>query len=303
MNFRKYNKIYRLGAEETLGILVGKCSITEKLDGANLSVWLGDGMEIRVGSRNNDLTAKRDDFNGAVHYCNAHQGIKDLLYKMPKYRLYGEWLVKHTINYKETVWKKFYLFDIYNEETEEFLPQEFVQAYGKDYGIETVPDLGVIENPTYEQLEAIIKEKSCLGEIREGIVIRNIEFKNTFGDFCYGKLVREDFKEANAIVFGGNNKHSDTYWEVYVMNKYISLARVQKIMNKLQPEINEKLSEKHTPRIIESVYHDMMTEEIWDIQKKAKTLDFDVLKRVCGKKIKQIYFDILHDSISIADQK
>jgi len=301
MQFRKYEKVHRLGKEEVEGILDGDCSITEKIDGANLSVWLGDGMEIRVGSRNNDLTANGNEFNGAVHYCNAHQGIKDLLYAHPKYRLYLEWLIKHTLEYSATAWKKVYLFDIYDHENECFLPQNLVQKLAKEYGIDAVPDLGILHNPKISELEELIKLPSAIGTIREGIVIRNPDFLNTFGDFCYAKLVREDFKEANAIVFGGNNKHSDSYWEIYIMNKYIDVARVRKIMNKLQPEVNERLDMKHIPRILGMVYHDVITEEAWDISKKAKKIDFDTLQRVCYRKIKQVYVDLLHDSISVAD--
>ncbi|MEI6580821.1 MAG: RNA ligase family protein [bacterium] len=301
MHFRKYEKIHRLGKEEVAGILQGTCSITEKIDGANLSVWLGDGGEIRVGSRNNDLTANGNEFNGAVHYCNAHEGIKKLLTENPSYRLYGEWLVRHTLSYNNTAYKKFYLFDIYNEETKQFLEQDFVQAFAKEYGIDAVPDLGLVENPTVEQLNKMLEGVSAIGEKKEGIVIRNMNFKNTFGDMCYAKLVREDFKEDNGIIFGGNNKHSDCYWEMYICNKYIDVPRVQKIMNKIQPEVNEKLDMKHIPRIIGTVYHDLITEEAWEIANKAKKIDYDTLKRICQKKAKQVYIDILNDSLSVAD--
>jgi hypothetical protein len=36
--FIKYPKIYRLGKDETIGILTGTCVLSEKLDGANVSV-------------------------------------------------------------------------------------------------------------------------------------------------------------------------------------------------------------------------------------------------------------------------
>jgi hypothetical protein len=300
MQFRKYEKIHRLGKEEVEGILSGTCSITEKIDGANLSVWLGDGGEVRVGSRNNDLTKNGNEFNGAVHYCNAHEGIKKLLTEHPNFRLYGEWLVRHTLSYNNMAYKKFYLFDIYQEDLG-FFNQEIVQGVGKEYGIDTVPDMGSINNPTVEQLNKMLEGASTLGEKKEGIVIRNMSFKNTFGDMCYAKLVREDFKEDNGIIFGGNNKHSDCYWEMYICNKYIDVPRVQKIMNKLQPEINEKLDMKHIPRIIGTVYHDLITEEAWEIANKAKKIDYDTLKRICGKKIKQVFVDIIQNNLSIAD--
>ena len=302
MQFRKYEKIHRLGKDEVQGILNGTCSITEKIDGANLSIWLGDGGEIRVGSRNNDLTANGNEFNGAVAYCNSHEGIKNLLIAYPRYRLYGEWLVRHTLNYNNMAYKKFYLFDIYTEE-DGFFHQSRVQTLAEDFGIEVVPDLGEFENPTIERLNKMIEGASALGEKKEGIVIRNMNFKNTFGDMCYAKLVREDFKEDNGIVFGGNNKYSDCYWEMYICNKYIDVARVQKIINKIQPEINEKIDMKHIPRIIETVYHDLITEEAWEIAKKAKKIDYDILKRVCQKKAKQVFVDILNCNLSIADLK
>ena len=301
MQFRKYEKIHRLGKEEVDGILVGKCSITEKIDGANLSVWLGDGGEVRVGSRNNDLTANGNEFNGAVHYCNAHEGIKRMLAYYPHFRLYGEWLVRHTLSYNNMAYKKFYLFDVYDEEQKKFLTQDTVQDMAKIYAIDVVPDMGSIENPTIEQLNKMLEGASALGEKKEGIVIRNFDFRNNFGDMCFAKLVREDFKEDNGIVFGGNNKHSDCYWEMYICNKYIDVPRVQKIMNKLQPEVNEKLDMKHIPRIIGTVYHDLITEEAWEIANKAKKIDYDTLKRICQKKARQVFVDIINDNLSIAD--
>ena len=307
MQFRKYEKIYRLGKEEVDGILKGMVNVTEKLDGANLSIWLGDSGEIRVGSRNNDLTANGNEFNGAVHYCNAHEGIKKFFADYKNCRLYGEWLVRHTIAYNETAYKKFYLFDILytndDMDTSGYLTQDEVQEIGERYGIETVPFLGEFENPTLQELTKLVEgQKSVYGEKREGIVLRNTEFINTFGDQCNAKIVSEGFMEDNGITFGGNNKYSEAYWEQYVSNKYITLERVQKIMHKIQPEINKRLDMEHIPRICGTVYHDMLTEEAWEIANKAKKIDYDVLKRICFKKSKQVYIDVLNNSISIADK-
>lgn len=299
MKFRKYEKIYRIGKDEVDGILNGYCYITEKIDGANLSIWRGDGGEIRVGSRNNDVTD--GEFNGAVEYAQTHEGIKKYLEEHPTHRLYGEWLVRHTLLYKETAYKKFYLFDIYDEEAGVFLLPSSVSNVANEYEIISVPVIGEFINPSIEDLNKLIDGTSALGDRMEGIVIKNLEFVNNFGDYCWAKLVRQDFKEDNAICFGGNNKHSDTYWEVYIINKYITLARVDKIINKIQPTINEKLDLKHIPRVLSTVYHDMITEEAWDISQKVESISFKDLQRLSYKKIKQIYVDILNDSISVAD--
>jgi len=265
---------------------------------------LGDGGEIRVGSRNNDLTANGNEFNGAVKYANTHAGIKEFLNYSPQCRLYGEWLVRHTLSYNETAYKKFYLFDIYDETAQKFISQEDVQSLGKEYGIETVPYLGELINPNLKELTKFVEGQESIigGKVREGIVIRNPEFVNKFGDKVNAKLVSEGFMEDNGIVFGGNNKFSDCYWEQYISNKYITLERVQKIMNKIQPEVNERLDMQHIPRIIGTVYHDMITEEAWEIANKAHKVDFDNLKRICSKKAKQVYTDILNNNISVADR-
>lgn len=294
--FIKYEKIHRLGKDEVDGILDGFCYIQEKIDGANTSIWVEDGKVI-CASRNNVLES---GFNGFVDYVKDHKGIQEMLKNNPTYRLYGEWLVRHTIQYKETCYKKFYLFDIMREDGE-FLEVTQVYAVANKYGVEAPALLLACDRPTEEQVKELVG-KSELGEKGEGVVIKNFGFVSNFGRTDYAKVVTENFKEENAICFGGNNKHSDSYWEMYIVNKYMTLPRIEKIMNKIQPTIDEKLDMKDIPRITNTAYHDLLTEEIWEIAKKAQAVDFQVLKRVCNKKAKQIYVDILNNSISVADQ-
>lgn len=298
--FRSYGKIHRLGKEETEGVLNGNCFVQEKIDGANVSCWLDDGGNIKMGSRTRVLGD--EEFNGFVPYVKTHEGINKILKDHPKWRLYLEWLVRHTLSYKETAYKKAYLFDILNEETGEFFPHDEVFKLAKEYGIETVPLHGKFDNPTVEQLMDFVG-KTEFGDRGEGIVIKNLDFKNKFGDNIFAKIVTESFKEDNAITFGGNNKHSDTYYEVYVVNKYMTLPRVKKIMDKLQPIINEKLDMKHLPRIMNTAYNDMLVEEIWSIQKDVPKIDFKSLHRIATRKAKMIFISIISDDISVADKK
>ena len=283
--FKKYEKIHRLGKEETEDILLGFCHVTEKIDGANTSIWLDDEGVIRMGSRTRILGD--EEFNGFVPYVKAHVGIKRCLEENPLWHLYLEWMVRHTISYKETAYKKAYLFDIYDGE--KYLPQDEVIEVGKKYGIETVPYHGILENPTLEQLNEFVG-KTEFGDRGEGIVIKNLDFVNKFGDVVYAKIVTESFKEDNAVVFGGNNKHSDSYWEMWVVNKFMTLGRIEKIINKIQavlPE-GEVIGLKHTPRVAGTAYHDLITEECWEIANKTSQINFTILKRVEMKKAIQI---------------
>lgn len=297
MEFIKYPKVHRLGKEEVEGILEGFCSVQEKIDGANTQIWKDDGGNIHTGSRSQEVT---EGFNGFVEYVQNNEPIKKLLEDHPTYHLYGEWLVKHSITYNETAYRKFYLFDILDSDGV-WLPTESVNMLADTFGIPRPQYFGEFENPTVEQLIAYVGQ-SELGKDGEGIVIKNREFKDKFGDNHSAKIVTENFKELNGVTFGGNNKHSDTYMEIYIMNKYMTLPRVQKIMNKLQPTVDKRLDMEHLPMIMNASYHDLMTEEIWDIQKKAQKLDLTALKRVCFAKAKQIFIDIINDSISVADR-
>lgn len=296
--FIPYPKIHRIGKEETDGILLGTCYIEEKIDGANTSIWFENG-ELKTASR---TQIKTDGFNGFVDCVKNNEPIKKCLSENPNYRLYGEWLVRHTIAYNELAYKKFYLFDITiisGTETEQWLTREEVLEIGAKYGIPTPKQFGRFIDPTEEEIR-VYAGKTDLGDKGEGIVIKNPDFINKFGVMTYAKIVTESFKEDNSVTFGGNNKHSDTYNEVYVVNKYISLARVEKIMNKIQPTIDKRLDLEHIPRITGTVYHDMLTEEIWEIQDKIPSLNFQILKRIAYKKIVQIYKEILTGDISVA---
>lgn len=293
--FIRYEKIHRLGKEETEGILEGTCYIQEKIDGANTSIWVEDG-EIKCGSRNNVL---QSGFNGFVDYVKSHEGINTLLKKHPEYRLYGEWCVRHTIQYNETAYKKFYLFDIMIKDSDFYeIPQVYITA--EKYGIETPKLFDVIDNPTVEQVMKYVG-MSAIGEVGEGVVIKNFMFVNKFAQICYAKVVTEKFKEDNAICFGGNNKFSDTYCEMYICNKYMTLQRIEKIIHKIEPTLDRKIDMQDIQRVMSTAFHDLITEEIWEIQKKVPSVNFKSLERVCYKKAKQIFVDILNNSISVAD--
>lgn len=301
MKFRAYPKIHRLGKEETDGLLDQEVTIQEKIDGANISIWWDEEDNIvRVGSRTRELPLE-ESFNGFQEAVRANPVLLRFLEKNQHLRLFGEWLVKHTITYPDEAYKKIYLFDIYNERAGEYLPQDKVEARAKILGLEypQVFAKNVLANP--ETISEFVG-KSFVAANGEGVVIKNIDFHNKFGDVVYAKVVHEKFKESNAIVFGGNNKHSEAYNEMYIINKYATLGRVQKIMQKLQNVTEERLDMKHIPQVAGSCYHDMVTEEIWDIQKKIHVVDFQRLQRLSMKKFVQIYKDILTNSISIADE-
>lgn len=291
MEFKKYEKIYSLlnsdgeYREETDWILNWLCYIQEKIDGANLSIWKQD-WEIKVWSRNQDVSSKW--FNWAVEYIKTHKGIKALLDGLEwEIRLYWEWLVPHTItNYNEEAYKHFYLFDI--EIDWKRISIESVYLFAEQYWIKTPFLFEVIENPNIKSLEKYVWQ-SKIWPIWEWIVIKNLTFINRFWNNCYAKIVWEKFKESNSVVFGNHQKW-DT--EMKICNKYCVLGRVRKIINKVEQRENEDISKKHIWMIIWNLQYDIITEEIWDIQKQWK-VDFKRLKWLIGKRWGRIAIDLI----------
>lgn len=301
MTFKQYKKIQALHKEECEGILEGTCYIQEKVDGANASIWIEDG-KVHCGSRTRDLTLAGDGFNGFVEYVKTHQGINSLLSTRSNFRLYGEWLVRHSIGYHEKSYRQFYLYDIETEEGNKMDIEE-VNKIAEEFGIPHVHLFTKIKNPTLDQIKEFAG-KSVLGEKGEGIVVKNLEFINKFGDTQYGKYVTQEFKEDNAITFGGNNKHSDTYWEMYFVNEYVSLPRLEKILNKFSNMSEEKLDMKHIPQIMGMMHHDVITEECWAIQKKCTApFDFKAFEKLVKRKTRQMFINHLTGEISVADMK
>lgn len=311
----KYPKIKRLGDEDNDGILLGTVHVQEKIDGANVSIWLEDG-EVKCGSRTRILEG---GFNGFVDYVKAHEGINKLLAQNPLWRLYGEWLVRHTVHYNETAYKQFYLFDIFDmpdefvasesEEEQEaercivrqgrWLALENVYSAAESFGILTPKLFATLENPSPDEVEKFAGE-SDLGAKGEGVVLRNPDFINKWGDRNLAKVVTQEFKEDSAIVFGGNNKHSETYFEMKMVNQCMTIARIKKIMSKLQSENEKRLGAEQTGRIIQTAYHDMFEEEMWNFVKKHSPIDFRNLQKLACRKAARIYHDILNGHESVA---
>lgn len=297
MSFKWYGKIHRIGKAETEGILEWVCTIQEKVDGANLSIWSEDWI-IHVGSRTQIVWNKeiKTWFRGAVEYANGHWGIQNYLKLFPNHRLYWEWLVPHTItSYNSENYSHFYLFDIEDEDSKR-LPQSYVRGTAELYWIKTPHTFAVITNPTIDNIMEWVG-KSTLWPIGEGVVIKNEYFVNRFWDKCYGKIVSDEFKEDNAVTFG-NAASEDT--EMKLVSKYITLSRVKKIINKIEQNEDKDIERKDMAKIIGMTYYDFLQEEISSIAKQG-TINFNRLSKLSTQKIARIALDIIVDNTHLGE--
>ena len=149
MEYKEYQHIVKLDDLEVEGLLVGKCYIFPKIDGTNASLWLDYEEGVQAGSRRRHLTVEGKDNAGFLGASIVDSRFTDFFSEFSNLRLYGEWLVPHTLKtYRDDAWRKFYVFDVtvYDKDLDEerYLPYDEYSKFLKHYDIECIPPLRII---------------------------------------------------------------------------------------------------------------------------------------------------------------
>ena len=300
MNYKSYQHIEKIGSTEVEGILNGTCYLTYKIDGTNACVYLSDdGSELKFGSRKRELSLLNDNADFALSMSNG-KGDKNSIYeellsylrKHPKYIVYGEWLVPHTIRrYSIDAWKKLYLFDVYDTETQKYLPYDIWTDELKDYkSISIIPLIAKLENPTLDDIKVLLNETGkylVTDGLGEGIVIKNYDFINRFGRTTWAKLLTEDFLENklhNKIQ--ANIEKGECPIEHHIICM-MTIDHIQKEYNKLL-ENKGDWSSKYIFELLNRVFIEFYRDN-WEIILKKfhnPTINFRLLKSLSDKKVK-----------------
>ncbi|MBD5589348.1 RNA ligase family protein [Clostridium botulinum] len=295
MEFRKYQHIERFGADEVDGIEIGKITIMPKIDGTNGSVWL-DNNEVKAGSRNRELSLEKDNA-GFYKYILSNDNIKKYLKKHPNHRLYGEFLVPHTIKtYREDAWRKFYIFDValeHEDDTFEYLPYDVYKSMLEDFQLDYIPPLATMTNGTYDSFIKLLDKNNFLIQdgkgFGEGVVIKNYDFINKYNRTTWAKIVTSEFKEKHYKVMGCPNIELEKLIEERIVDDFCTEAFIEKEFNKIKTEKGIWES-KYIPMLLSKIYHELIIEETWNIIKKYKNpkIDFKLLNRLITNKIKLV---------------
>ena len=300
-SFRKYDHLERLGHRSTQFIDIGLVHIFPKLDGTNASVFLDDS-DLYACSRNRVLSGE-DDNAGFYAWANgdAKHNLSGVLSSYPGWILYGEWMVPHTLKtYRPDVWRKFWIFDVYDREAGTYLTFDKYQPVLELAGLDVIHPLCTIQDPTEDQLRAQIETNTYLIEdnagLGEGVVVKNYAWREHGRPWA--KIVRNSFKEKNAKEFGVAKKNGAMQVEIAIAEDFVTAHLVGKnrakvvleVMNAVDPSLIDNpnwqqiIEAEHRGRVIPQllgrVFHDIVTEEIWAILKKHKgaTIDFGALQ-------------------------
>lgn len=292
MEFIKYQHLERLGTDEVQNIELGECFVFPKIDGSNACVWLRDG-EIKAGSRNRELSLEQDN-GGFLAWVLTQENIKQYLLENPTHRLYGEWLIPHSLKtYRSNAWRNFYVFDVAIDKKQEdilhngdsvveYLNYGFYKLLLDKHNINYIPPICTITNGSYEQFINQLAKNVFLIEdgqgAGEGIVVKRYDYKNKFNRQTFAKIVTSEFKEKHAKEMGGSEIQGRKLIEEEIAQKYTTLALVEKEHAKICLEV--EWTSKVIPRLLNTIYHAIITEESWNFVKEFRnpTIDFKRLQ-------------------------
>jgi hypothetical protein len=276
-------KVVRLGTPNTEGLLQsGEVMYFEKLDGSNGSFRKEIEGEVVASSHNRVLDeSSTGDNRGFCKWAKKNVNYEILPFGL---EFYGEWLVSHTVQYNEDAYGKFYLYDIRNLATGEYLPEECIESWAMALGLTYLPPLYKGEFKGNEHLISVAEGTSTLGENQmEGIVIKNYSFINKFGMQQHGKYVNPNFSENSKQkpmklrdeMFGD---------EMDICERFITVARVRKMIEKGVEQGFEDTGDmtlmKFVPKLI---LDDVMLEESYTICTEYNKVNFKQLKKFIPK--------------------
>ena len=296
MEFRKYQHIERFGTMEVDGIELGLCYVFPKIDGTNSSVWIGDDGQIHAGSRKRELSLDNDNAGFMNAICKDER-IMAYLKAHPTHRLFGEWLVPHSLKtYRDDAWRRFYVFDVCvdadNEVGLEYIPYTIYQPLVEEFGLDYLAPLRILKNGNLEDFIKCTEENNFLikdgSGVGEGIVIKNYDFYNKYHRQTWAKIVTSEFREKHYKEMGAPLKENRLV-EEDIVDKFVTAAFVEKEYAKIVNECDGWTS-KMIPRLLSSVFHELVCEEMWNILKSFKnpTINFKVLNNMTIAKIKAV---------------
>jgi hypothetical protein len=306
MNMKKYLKIERLKEEYEICFCPGDViTITEKIDGSNASVrYDAETGTLCAFSRNQQLDSSHT-LRGFWNFVNTLNPERFREVLGTRYILFGEWLLRHTVQYPESAYQKYYIFDLYDTETETYCPHEQMTKAAEALGLPTVPLLYHGEFTSWEEIRKFVGvTKMQASPCGEGIVIKLQKASSGRAPYLPGylKIVTEQFSEVqtenrNRKLRGRTPKTKTQNHQQYAADMELSASivtenRVRKLLQKMSE--NNQIPEQPTradfpliQRVLpKACYEDCVLEEYETV---GKIENFGKLCAVlCMKHVKHI---------------
>ena len=287
---KKYDKV------KNSGIVLDKFKdrglvVQEKLDGSNASFTVDNG-ELQCFSRRKKLK-QGETLNGFYNW--VHENIEEWMFDfLEGHIIFGEWLVKHKIQYKEEYYKEFYVFDVYDKSTERYLPHDDMVSVAEKLGLKRVKTLLLAEPEYFHNLKTkyiqdIVgkSDMTVKPNTGEGIVIKYLDGKSEYED--YYKIVSNEFKEFNRQKMKTEVKNNDS-----VADYAITRPRMEKMIFRAIEEgrlSEDNMELENFGLIIKEVGQDFVD----DIMEEEKDNMLKIIEKQIKKKMPHILREILQE--------
>ncbi len=244
--------------------------ITEKWDGSNASIRydIGTGKLVAF-SRRLELT-----FNNTLNgFWNYVQNLNAEDYKeTPNYVIFGEWGIRNAIRYNQDAYGKWYVYDIYDAEKEEYLPQTEVKKFVEKYGLTYIHVLYEGKFISWEHCRTFCNSPAY-GDKQEGIVIKNqTKLNNPYSRTPFVlKIVNDTFSEVNKDnhrqKLEDPQKIKEKEHAQNIIDMVVTKRRVEKEIYKMRDEgiVSEKINPSDMKIVAQNlpkrIYEDCLKEE------------------------------------------
>lgn len=284
---KKYVDIERLKEKFATAFTAGEhITITEKIDGANASIAVGEDGKLIAFSRRNQLTPE-STLQGFYEFVQTLDSSIISCVLGTRYIFFGEWLVKHSIKYPENKMKQFYVFDVWDTEIEQYLPWEQTKQMAEFCGLNLVPLFYDGPFTTWDEVTKLVGKTEMGGEpTGEGIVIKSQDrLDNKFsGTPAYVKIVAKEFAEVHQSKAHEVDPEKLAAREAAVAKAetIVTKRRVEKTIQKFVEDgiIPENWDEKNLGAIAKvlskAVYKDCIKEE------QETVLSIEGFGKICG---------------------
>jgi len=308
--FKEYPKIFALGSNENEGILTPGLElwITEKVDGTNFRFMFRNGG-IVYGTHHTDL-----GYIDQIPKTHMHRVLAEIVEsKVPVAELREGWVyfmegfggaLKHTIAYPQPasligidIWMWVTAPAFQGEESRGRLVRyELAKEEFERLGFGIVPLLyRGKEQWRPETLSALVGKSAFYEGKMEGIAIKGYDALNKYGRQLMGKVVADEFKEANKATFGQPGGSKKVYVEPQLLEAYCRDARVRKKFHELL-EGGVERSMKLVPVLGKMVYDDMWEEHWRDFAYLAVRVDMKDLRNLVYARVAKLLKILLLES-------
>lgn len=265
--------------------------IQEKIDGANASIrYNAENGKMAVFSRKKELF----DDTALKGFWSYAQALPAEEYRDTEaYVIFGEWLIPHTVEYREEAYGKWYVYDIYDTEKNGYLPQSEVKKFCERHHLIYVKTFYDGPFISWEHCRSFAGKSEIAIEQGEGVVVKNQTKLN-----CEGKgtpfvikIVCENFSEVRKKkkkIKDPEKKRAAEAAETLV-EQIVTSRRVEKEWMKMRDEglvadmefePNIKILAKNLPL---RIYQDCIKEE-----KEIVTACGEYFGKLCQKRVMKL---------------